>query len=335
MSQGATLDLLRAVATTAEPRYLDLYREVERLNPSKEFHTSEILALSVKLSVHGLSRNRYDACLHWRPADRARIWDSVVRAAPTTAVAEHLARPGTAARRWVEGSPRFFAYLAVDHDARVFKIYLFRHDAAVAFEALDESARRCAADEAAYIRCLAIDMDDPERQAVAPYHRSALPRFEDALEPSFRLGDGPTGVVLRDAPARGAVLAMLRALLHDRPLRTPPIVKVRADPRSAGAGGPGGRPDLALSVNVGPPGALLRVNAHRESLRGLGGLLGCGPAFEDWLAAVAPFDCFLSYLSLGPDYVTLYVKSTPWDRRRPRDPGAAHGAAGAAAQPEP
>jgi hypothetical protein len=114
---------------------------------------------------------------------------------------------------------------------------------------------------------------------------------------------------------RDDVVRLLRPLLAGVRRVNDPVVKLRLpaafDPDAlAGV-------DFGISANLYDPSAMRFVNDHAPAIAGIGEALGCGAAVARWLEAIRPFDCFLSYCCVGPDFVTFYYKSTRLERRRP------------------
>lgn len=306
-----TRRLLGAAHTTTSPRHLALLDEIERTDGAKDFDKSELVELSVKLSPGALSRNRYDSAIEWTPAGIARFPESVRNGAPSAALAGLLSVENDVFD-WIRASGRFFSYLAVDGDERLYKIYLF-DTTRPAF--LDEIDPRAPAEEVlrrAYIDCLEIDVDQPARRRRAPYFKLRAPSLASVLDEGFRPAPSWEGRALVRLPERRAIADAVRALLRGVGRMNDPVIKLRLD----------GRDDLrdvdaTISANVVDARCLKYVNDHTAEIRAIAKAFACSDEVEAWLDAIRPFDCFVSYLGLSEGAVTLYYKSTTLLARRP------------------
>ena len=300
----ALLELIRAVLRVPDPAFLSLYSEVCRQSATSGRRAAELVALSLKISPRGFFSNRYDAPLYWRPVSPAQILDAARRAAPTAALAAALAEPEGPVARWISGQGRHFTYLAVEHDSRVFKIYLFDTRGGPALPAVDLDQAPEALRQAAYIRCLELNMDQPDRSDDTIYFKLES-SFEHSLEADFSFHPRLRRPLL-DLPDRDVVVQRLRSLVEGRARPNAPVLKLRVPDTW--------RPEdlatvpLALSQNVADRANPLAVNAVAADLLTIGEALGQGEATARWLQTVAPFDAFISYLAAGDDHVTLYYK---------------------------
>lgn len=308
----ALLELLRAVLRVRDPAPLSLYAEVCRQSVTSGRRAAELVALSLKISPRGFFSNRYDAPLFWRPTAPAQILDAARRAAPTAALDAALSEPDSPVARWISDQGRHFTYLAVEHDSRVFKIYLFDTRGGPALPEVDLDLPPEALRQAAYIRCLELNMDQPARSDDTIYFKLET-SFEQALTPDFSFHPRLRRPLL-DLPGREAVVARLQTLIEGRRRPNAPVLKLRVPATWA--------PEdlatvpLALSQNVAEPARPLEVNAVADDLRAIGAALGQGEATARWLDTVAPFAAFISYLAAGDDHVTVYYKvgavGGPW-----------------------
>lgn len=315
-----TARLLRAAHTCAEPRHLDLYREILRRNGPKEWDTSELIALSAKLSLGKLHRNRYDSAVEWTAAGAKSFYTGVVNAAPTDAVAALLQRPGNYVAEWIRSAGRAFSYLAVEYDSRVYKIYLFDPviPSFLEEQALEPLLPRL--HRSAYIDCIEINLDQPERYTRPVYFKLRAPTLSAALDPGYRPHPRIENRVLRQIGDRERVVAALRSITAGLRRVNDPVIKLRYLP---GAGGSGeavrrlGEADYGISINTSDPARLKRLNDHRAEVLAIADALACREAVEAWLDAIRPFDCFISYICVGDDFVTFYYKSTPFLKKQP------------------
>ncbi len=307
--------LLRACHDVRDPRHGALAAEVERVNAGKAWAAEELIALSVKIAPGRLSRNRYDSALHYEPQEACRLAGSVLAAAPSAALAHYLAEAGNPVLRWVNASSRTFSYLAVEHDARVYKIYLFDPKTQLLLEDADASAPLEALRPLSYIDLIEMDMDVPQRQQGPMYFRLRAD-FDEVLEPAYRPNAGLAPQLLQ-IPRRDEVVAQVRRLIAGVGRIAAPVVKCRLPPAA-----PPGRDRLcdssyAASMNTFAPECVKYLEDHTSEIGALGELFGCAAEVAQWLCAAAPFDCFISYVCVGPDFVTLYYKSTNLVRRVP------------------
>lgn len=309
----STMALLQACHAMRDPHHGALAQEVARINGGKEWATEELIALSIKFGPGSLSRNRYDSPVHYSARDAVLLPTSVLAAAPTAALRAYLSMPGNAALRWLAASDRTFSYLAIDFDARVYKIYLFNTAAPAYLGDLDVRVRFDAARPDSYIDLLEIDMDDPARHATPMYFK-LRGSFDDFLQPGYRPHPAMEPRLLHGNPRRGDIVDCIRALTARLGAVCDPVIKCRPP---ASADGALYDSDYAVSVNTFDSTHMKYLNDHRRELRVLAECFDCAGQAGAWLDAVAPFDCFISYVCVGPGFVTLYYKSTTLVRRMP------------------
>jgi hypothetical protein len=345
--------LLRAVHGGASTQYTSLYDAVLGLQTERPFDASELVELSIKLSPRGFSQRRYGASLTWQPRERGLIAQLAREAAPTDVLREALARPapseevglwaaerdarGAAAERpkqytmlreWVGRTTRHASAIACDFDARLYKLYLFKHRPIRYFEDLDLDRQADELPAASYIRCLEIGMDDPDQQSQPLYFKlrggqatgapaAALPQEPGSrklphhvLDPDYSPHPQLRPRLLSAVKQRDKITEPLERLLDGMPLHNDPVVKlVLPATRAARAA-----LDYGVNLNLLAPTHIRFVEEQADCILGVARVLGCLPQAKDWLLQVAPFDCFLSYLGLGPDSVTFYYRSTIFHR---------------------
>mgnify|MGYP006992416822 CR=1 FL=1 len=348
---GRTRQLLRVLHGPRAPEHARLHDEVVRLHLGKEFHPSELVEASIKISPRGFSQQRYGACISWRPDQRGQLAESALNAAPTEAVRRALALalpgpmsgverspepPALAARdaelrEWIERSARYFACVAYDFDARLYKMYRFKHRPVHYLEDLDLVERAAELPALAYIRSLELHMDAPEQRRLPLYFKlrfagepvgpatttepSQPPRRPAAglLEPGFTPHPLLAPRVLSAAPDREAVVRSLRRFLADLTPAQDPVVKLvppaRAEDLLA--------LDYGVSVNLLDPERIRFVDDQRGCILGVAEAFGCLQQAEPWVQQILPFGCFVSYLGVGPDSVTFYYRSTALHRGKP------------------
>ena len=66
-----------------------------------------------------------------------------------------------------------------------------------------------------------------------------------------------------------------------------------------------------VNVNLLDPARIRFLETQQATVLQIAEALGCQDQAKAWLKQVARFDCFLSYLGLGPDSVTLYPQHQP------------------------
>ena len=271
-------------------------------------------------------------------------------------------------REFAQRQGRFFSALAYDLDARRYKLYLFKHRPSHFLEDVDLLGRGAELPSLSYIRSLEVGIDDlailvqplyfklrferpplpPEQTRSTSDSLPARRRPEEILQPDFSPHPLLSPRLLSVEPAqREVITASLRAILGQRALPNDPVVKfvppptvdVSGAPRTVTADDFRALP-YGVSLNLLDPQHIAHVEDHADSILAVAEAFGCRGAAAAWLARVKPFECFLSYLGVGPESVTLYYRSTGLRRGRPaphfrrQGQGAAHGA-GAAPQPSP
>lgn len=271
-------------------------------------------------------------------------------------------------REFAQRQGRFFSALAYDLDTRRYKLYLFKHRPSHFLEDIDLLGRGAELPSLSYIRSLEVGIDDlaivvqplyfklrfqhpPLSPELARSTSNSLPgrrRPDEILLPDFTPHPLLSPRLLAVDPAqREVITASLRAILGPRALPNDPVVKFVPPPTVDASGAP--RTVTAddfrslpygVSLNLLDPQHIAHVEDHADSILAVAEAFGCRGAAAAWLARVKPFECFLSYLGVGPDSVTLYYRSTSLRRGRPaphfrrRGQGAAHGVE-AAPQPSP
>ncbi len=361
---GQTRQLLSAVHGPGAASHDRLYDEVCRRNPGKEFDPSELVECSVKLSRRGFSAQRHGGSISWSPDERGTLAASALRAAPSDAVQQALqalaaetdtgraADPGSgsggsaaedsrlaALREWVQKSTRFFSAIAYDYDAKLYKLYLFKHRPVSYFEELDLLGRLRDLPALSYIRSMEVPFDAPHAWHEALYFKlrfaelapdtvaagrsGARRKLTEILAADYRPHPLLSARLLADVPKRDALVESLSKLLTDVQAGSDPVIKlVPPDPPSADAPADQLRRDfLALgygvNVNLLDPARIRFLETQQATVLQIAEALGCQDQAKAWLKQVARFDCFISYLGLGPDSVTLYYRSTNLHRRKP------------------
>lgn len=318
MSDVAALTerLLRSAHRCSESRHLRLYGEIARINDGKEWDTSELIALSAKLAPGNLKRNRYDSAVEWTPEGAQDFHERVLEAAPTDAVARFLERPGNDVRNWIRSSGRTFSYLAVDYDSRRYKIYLFDPEAPAFIDAQDLGELLPSLYRSSYIDCMEVDLDLPERHTRSLYFKLGASGLEEVLEPGYRPNPRIENRLLREVEAREAIVDALRSLTRGLERVNDPVIKLRDCPAEDANVERLEAVDYAISVNTFDFGGLRYVNDHRAEILTIANELACREAVAEWLESIREFDCFISYLCVGGDFVTLYYKSTTLSRKK-------------------
>lgn len=308
--------LLRAAHRVEEPRHLELCREIARINGPKEWDTSELVALSAKIKPGSLHRNRYDSAVEWTDEGAARFYASAVNAAPSDAVADLLGRPGNYVSRWIGSAGRSFSYLAVEYDSRVYKIYLFDPAAPSFIDAQDLEELLPRLHRSAYIDCMEIDLDRPSYHSRSAYFRLGASGLAEMLEPGYRPNPRMENRLLRGVDDAARIAAALRSLSAGLKRVNHPVIKLRGNPGGVGIARLSGA-DYGVSINTFDPDGLKYVNDHHAEILAIAGALDCRSEVGDWLEAIREFDCFISYICVGADFVTFYYKSTTLLRKKP------------------
>ena len=183
-------------------------------------------------------------------------------------------------------------------------------------------------------------MDDPAQWKESLYFKlrflAAQPRDATDSPASLLVRRKPTEVLAADfrphpllsprllgaVPAREALVTQLGVLLAELPVINDPVVKFTppalelstATPERAAQAW--AEVDYGLNLNLLDPDKTRFVEEQEAPLLAIADALGCKSQAKAWLAQIAPFDCFLSYLGLGSDSVTLYYRSTTQHRRK-------------------
>lgn len=369
-SVGNTRQLLRAIHKDAAPRHDRLYDEICRRNPGKEHDPSELIECSVKLSPRGFFGQRHGGSLAWSPDDRGALAEAAGRAAPSDQLQQALTLPRSdrtdspdsrdassdpasaassgpaeevpprlaALQGWLQRTARFFSAVAYDYDAKLYKLYLFKHHPIHYFEELDLLGRAGDLPTLAYIRSAEVPFDDPQGWREALYFKlrfldpaagmtdagslGARRKLADILAPDYRPHDLLSPRLLAALPNRAVLVDSLSALLADVQLVNDPVIKLTPPSLPSEATPEQSRKawaelDYGVNLNLLDPQRIRFVQEQEATLLQIAEALGCrGPA-KAWLQQIEPYDCFLSYLGVGPDSVTLYYRSTTLHRRKP------------------
>ncbi len=316
-----TLRLLEAAHTCHEARHLNLYREVHRINDSKEWDTSELVALSVKIGPGKIHRNRYDSPVEWTEEGAANFYTSVARAAPTEAITLLLKSPSNYIAEWIRSTGRFFSYLAVDYDTRVYKIYLFDPDTPVYLDCQDLRQLLPRLYPSSYIDCMEVDLDQPLRYKRSVYFKLTAPSLVAVLEPDYRPNPQIENRILKRINDPVQVVDALRSISAGLQRVSDPVIKLRYSPDVSRGNDDISRlsaADYAISINTFDPGCQKYINDCRDEILSIGRALGCQDKVRDWLEAIREFDCCISYICVGSDFVTFYYKSTVLIKKRIR-----------------
>ena len=313
--QTDILGLLGASHRMRDPQHTALAHEIARINTAKAWAPEELIALSVKIGPGRLSRNRYDSPVHYSARDAHLLPASVRAAAPTAALRDYLASDDNAALRWIGASERTFSYLAMDFDARVYKIYLFNTATPAFMDSLDVHAPFEDARPASYIDLLEIDMDRPVSHA-RPLYFKLRGGFDEFLQEGYRPHPDMPARLLQGHPRRAQIVEAICALTARCVEVSAPVIKCRP-PADNAPNGTLRDSDYAISVNTFDPAHLKYLNDHGREMRALADSFDCAHDMDAWLAAIAPYDCFISYVCVGPGFVTLYYKSTTLIQRMP------------------
>lgn len=373
-SVGNTRKLLRAIHKDGSPSHDRLYDEICRRNSHQEHDPSELVECSVKLSRRGFFGLRHGGSISSSPSDRGVLSESAGRAAPSVALRQALAlptadstgsppstdagsRPGSdagqptanhprieALRGWVQRTSRFFSAIAYDYDAKLYKLYLFKHRPISYFEDLDLIGRAADLPALAYIRSAEVPFDEPQDWQESLYFKlrfleplsgtsrsaglAARRPLADILAPDYRPHDllsprllSPN--LLGSGSDRSALVNSLSALVSDLQVVNDPVIKLTPPMLPAAGVTPDqareawAALDYGVNLNLLDPQRIRFVAEQEATLLQIAEALGCrGPA-KAWLQQIEPYDCFLSYLGVGPDSVTLYYRSTALHRRKP------------------
>jgi hypothetical protein len=194
---GKTRDLLRAIHENGALQHDRLYEEICRRNPGKDHDPSELVECSIKLSPRGLSWQRHGGSIAWSPEDRGQLAEAAHRAAPNDLLSQVFALPTDTTREgprttetpaplsprleslrhWVLRSSRFFSAIAADFDAKLYKLYLFKHRPVHFLEDLDLFTQRLALPSLSYIRSAEVPFDAPEQWKEALYFKLRFIHF--------------------------------------------------------------------------------------------------------------------------------------------------------------
>jgi len=370
---GNTSQLLHALHAEGALTHGRLYEEICRRNPGKDHDPSELVECSIKLSPRGLSLQRHGGTITWSPEDRGQLAEAAHRAAPNDTLSQILAPPTDTTREgprttetpaplspkleslrhWVMRSSRFFSAIAYDFDAKLYKLYLFKHRPVHFLEDLDLVARRLELPSLSYIRSMEVPFDTPEEWKEALYFKLRLASLTppdpamgnssivarrkpvEILAPDFQPHSLFAPRLLTSVPQRNVITGGLSNLLADLPIVNDPVVKFTPPSFDTPEVAPDevrrawSSIDYGLNINLLDPAKIRFVEDYEEPLLAIADAMGHQSKIKKWLAQIAPFDCFVSYLGIGPDSVTLYYRSTTLHRRQPaphfrRKPKAEH-----------
>lgn len=310
-NSGSTLVLLHAAFGTLDSTELALYRYVDGISAGCGWHTSELTGLSIKMSPGRLARRRYDAPIAWPPVERSFLMPAILACAPGAALAAALASQNSLVRTVVETSERSFVYAAVDLDEHRFKVYLIDPDASFAQTSLAFAAASPVPRSETYIDCLESDMRLPHTLS-----RPAYFRLKSLCAADFRHELSWLRATRGCSPRMPAidepVEAIIDELSHGVAFPCPPNVKLRLASTAETI-----TPDslaeapMNVTINIDDPARRKLVNNHAGSLLHLAEAWGCADALLDWLEAVHPFDCHVTYLGLGETGITIYYRAAP------------------------
>jgi hypothetical protein len=266
--------------------------------------------------------------------------DSTAGTAGTAAPARAPDARLDALQQWVTRSGRFFSAIAYDFDAKLYKLYLFKARPVAFFEELDLLARRQELPSLAYIRSAEVPIDEPAKWKEALYFKLrfmappaadlaatnsgiAVPRkLLEILAPDFQPHRLLTPRLLAAVDKRDRVTAGLTSLLSNLHIVNDPIVKLTPPTVDEGTATEDRLRqawqdlDYGVNVNLLDPDHIRFVQEHEAPLLQIADALGCQSQAKDWLNEIDPFDCFLSYVGIGPDSVSLYYRSTTLHRRQ-------------------
>ncbi len=346
---GKTRMLIDRVIHSGISGRTTLFDHIERTNGDRQFDPSELVELSVKLSLRGFSQNQYCAPLTWTPRERATLAEHVRHAAPTKALRDILTPPGPsdvdqdkreslsaeeraqdeargALREIIGRTARYFSCVVHDFDARSYGVLFFKPRPTRDQESIDLTRRAEDLQTLADIRGVEIDMDDPSRKTIPVYFRVKLPRKNgespphplDILEKDYTPHPWLVPRVLEQVPNRNEIVEPLRRMLADVGLVREPVVKLVPPPSGSHAYTIDDWRDARYDVHVCvlDEAHPVFLEAHRASMLALGRAFGCDNAVSSWLDAVDPFDCFMSRLEVGPDSVVIHYRSTPFHKRK-------------------
>lgn len=292
-----------------------------------------------------------DAAYHAAPNDvmRSVFWEppastteTLTKPAPSTATPQ----PSTAGddaqklRAWAARTTRFFTAIAYDFDAQRYKLYQFHHQPVHYLEDLDLCARLSELAPLAYIRSLEVAMDDPKQSYEALYFKlrflsdpsldptaaktSIVSRrkLHEVLTADYRPHPLLSPRILSAVTQRSALVGHLERILSDLLITNDPVIKLIPPPTSLANAGTDRLTrawadlDYGINLNLLDRTQIRFVQEHEATIIGIAEALGCQAEAKSWLSQIAPFDCFLSYLGLGSDSVTLYYRSTTLQRRQ-------------------
>lgn len=276
----------------------------------------------------------------WEP--QASTTETLSKPAPSTATPQ----PSTAGddaqklRAWAARTTRFFTAIAYDFDAQLYKLYQFHHHPVHYLEDLDLCARLSELDSLAYIRSMEVAMDDPKQSYEALYFKLrflSAPNLDPAaaktsivsrrklhevLAADYRPHPLLSPRILSAISQRAKVVGHLERILADLCITNDPVIKLVPPPASLANAGTDrltrawAELDYGINLNLLDRARIRFVGDYEATILGIAEALGCQGEAKAWLSQIAPFDCFLSYLGLGSDSVTLYYRSTTLQRRQ-------------------
>jgi hypothetical protein len=307
---------LAAALHQAGPGSERLYREISRINPSKNLDVSELITASARLSHGTLERNRYDAAVAWPPEchDGDGFLNSAIRAAPTSRLREFLSNCPNEIVEWIESPGSAISYLGADFDQRRYKLYLLRKQPSVFQNTAALRSLSAALHASAHIDCLELDMDS------AAFARSAYWRLDagslsEVLAVNFRPHPEIESRILR-LPERAGIVSALEAILAGQKCN-PPIIKFR---RPRGIWTPPDAAELAASAyavecSLFDADRFKYINDYTGEILGIATAFGCRDQAVRWLDAIRPFDCYIHYVGVSDAFVTFYYQSCTLSER--------------------
>jgi len=207
------------------------------------------------------------------------------------------------------------------------------------FEELDLLGRLRDLPALAYIRSMEVPFDAPHAWHEALYFKlrfaelapdtvatgrsGARRKLTEILAADYRPHPLLSARLLAGVPKRDALVDSLTKLLTDVQVGNDPVIKL-VPPALPSADAPADQLrrdflalDYGVNVNLLDTARIRFLETQQATVLQIAEALGCQDQAKAWLKQVARFDCFLSYLGLGPDSVTLYYRSTSLHRRKP------------------
>jgi hypothetical protein len=310
MTESSLLKFLQAAHTLENPGQLHLFHELDRIHQQRKWNLSEFIGLSVKFSLGSLNRNRLDSVAYTLEAETPFLHRSLQNAAPTEAVQQLLEQPGNKVTQWLRESERSFSYLAVDLENRVFKIYLFDRISRSFLEGKNLWHLLPRLHQASYIDCLEINLDQPIR-CQRPAYFKLRAHLDKMLVHSYRPHPQIENRLLSAVPDAKSIITRLAALSKGLRKVNDSVIKLRYEPGGASLGEEIQRfcqSSYSVSMNIFDPSNLKYINDHQADILSLGDSFACRDQAKAWLDAIQPFGCYITYLSVGSNFVSIYYK---------------------------